>query len=57
MSEPTSRTVVTPQASRVLNLLSSLTLVNYFPERYAVIQSPTFISDGVSAVFGLAGEG
>ncbi|MBI4168953.1 MAG: hypothetical protein HY510_03350, partial [Acidobacteria bacterium] len=48
-------TVVTPQASRVLNLLFSLTLINYFPARYAVIQSPTFISDGVSPVYGLAG--
>jgi hypothetical protein len=48
-------TVVTPESSRALNLLSSLTLVNYFPERYAVIQSPRFISDGVSSVYGLVG--
>jgi len=46
----------TPPASNWgLNLLHAVTMPNYFPSRYAVIQSDAFISDGVSTVFGLIG--
>lgn len=44
-------------ASWGLNLLGSATLINLFPDRYAIIQSDAFISDGVSAVYGLIGMG
>lgn len=47
-------TLVTPRASYGLNLLHALSVANYFPPRYAVIQNEAFISDGVSTVFGLA---
>ncbi|MFQ5877198.1 MAG: glycosyltransferase family 39 protein [Acidobacteriota bacterium] len=45
-----------PGANRWLNLFHALTMVNYFPARFAVIQSDSFIGDGVSAVYGLAGR-
>jgi hypothetical protein len=46
----------TPPATRWgANLLHAVTMLNYFPSQYAVIQSDAFISDGVSAVFGLIG--
>jgi hypothetical protein len=44
-------------ASWGLNMLSSATLLNFFPARYALIQSDAFISDGISAVYGLIGMG
>jgi Dolichyl-phosphate-mannose-protein mannosyltransferase len=44
-----------PKSSLWRNLLSCLILPNYTLARYAVIQSDAFISDGVSAVFGLIG--
>ena len=37
------------------NFLHALTMIHYFPAAYAVVQSDTFISDGVSAVYGLIG--
>jgi hypothetical protein len=37
------------------NLLHAVTILNYFPERYAVISTRIFMGDGVSAVFGLVG--
>jgi hypothetical protein len=49
-------TLVTPRASPVLNVLHALTMTQYVPARYAVIQSDAFISDGVSAVYGLLGR-
>jgi dolichyl-phosphate-mannose-protein mannosyltransferase len=45
----------TPRIDYGRNLLASLAMANYFPARYAVIQSDDFISDGVSAVYGLIG--
>ncbi|HEU4401870.1 MAG TPA: glycosyltransferase family 39 protein [Candidatus Polarisedimenticolia bacterium] len=47
---------LTPKASFPLNLLHTLTMGNYFPARYAVVQSDAFFSDGVSAVYGLIGR-
>jgi hypothetical protein len=49
-------TLVTPRANQGLNLLHAATMTQYFPPRYAVIQSDAFISDGVSAVYGLVGR-
>jgi hypothetical protein len=48
-------TLVTPKANFGLNLLGSLAMAHDVPARYAVIQSDAFISDGVSAVYGLIG--
>jgi 4-amino-4-deoxy-L-arabinose transferase-like glycosyltransferase len=44
-----------PRASWGANLLHALTMMNYFPPSYAVIQSDAFISDGVSTTFGAIG--
>jgi len=44
-----------PEASWGSNLLHTLTMLNYYPPQYAVISTKIFISDGVSAVFGLVG--
>jgi dolichyl-phosphate-mannose-protein mannosyltransferase len=44
-----------PETSWFANLLHAVTMLNYYPSRYAVIQSDAFISDGVSATFGLIG--
>ncbi len=44
-----------PRATWGANLLHALTMMNYFPPRYAVIQSDAFISDGVSTTFGAIG--
>jgi Dolichyl-phosphate-mannose-protein mannosyltransferase len=44
-----------PKTSLGLNLLHALTMINYFPARYAVVQSQEFISDGISTTFGLIG--
>jgi hypothetical protein len=48
-------TLVTPQADYPLNLVTAFLLPHLSLPRFAVIQSDAFISDGVSAVFGLAG--
>jgi len=37
------------------HLFHALTMVQYFPGRYAVVQNESFIGDGVSAYYGLAG--
>jgi hypothetical protein len=47
--------LVAPKANFGLNLFHALTMANYVPERYAVIQSDAFISDGMSATYGLIG--
>ncbi len=44
-----------PLSNWGLNLFHSLTMANYYPSRYAVIQSDEFISDGVSTTFGAIG--
>jgi len=44
-----------PKTDWSLNLIHAVTMLNYFPARYAVIQSDDFLSDGVSATFGLIG--
>jgi hypothetical protein len=44
-----------PKAHWGLNLLHSLSVINYFPARYAVVQSDEFISDGMSTTYGLVG--
>ena len=44
-----------PATSPFANLLASLTMINRFLPRFAVIQSDAFISDGVSTVYGLIG--
>jgi hypothetical protein len=44
-----------PDTSWGANLLHAFTMINYFPSRYAVIQSDAFISDGVSTTFGSIG--
>ena len=44
-----------PQSNYPANLFSAVTMLNYFPARYAVIQSDSFISDGISTTFGLIG--
>jgi hypothetical protein len=44
-----------PEASWGANLLHTVTMLNYYPPQYAVISTRIFISDGVSAVFGLVG--
>jgi hypothetical protein len=41
--------------ARLAHLLHTATMVNYFPSRYAVIESEEFISDGVSTTFGSIG--
>ena len=48
-------TLIVPKANFALNLLSSGLMAHYVPQRYAVIQSEAFISDGMSPVFGLIG--
>jgi hypothetical protein len=48
-------TLVTPEANFPLNVLCSLGLAHFVPMRYAVIQSPAFISDGMSTTYGLIG--
>ncbi len=37
------------------NLFHAVTMMQYYPPSYAIIQGDSFISDGVSAVYGLAG--
>ena len=44
-----------PQTRWLPNLVHAVTMQNYFPLRYAVIQSDEFISDGISASFGAIG--
>lgn len=44
-----------PEASLGANLLHTVTMLNYYPSQYAVISTKIFISDGISAVFGLVG--
>ncbi|HUD72276.1 MAG TPA: glycosyltransferase family 39 protein, partial [Dongiaceae bacterium] len=44
-----------PQTAWMTNLFHSVTMLNYAPARYAVIQDDTFISDGVSAAYPLIG--
>ena len=44
-----------PKTEWMTNLFHSVTMLNYEPARYAVIQDDTFISDGVSAVYPLIG--
>jgi hypothetical protein len=44
-----------PQTRWGANLLHAVTMQNYFPSRYAVIQDDAFISDGISTTFGLIG--
>ena len=44
-----------PQTHWLQNLVHAVTMQNYFPLRYAVIQSDEFISDGISASFGAIG--
>jgi hypothetical protein len=44
-----------PKSNWLLNLFHAVTMTHYFPMDYAVIQSDAFISDGVSAVYGLIG--
>jgi hypothetical protein len=44
-----------PQTHWLRNLVHAVTMQNYFPLRYAVIQSDEFISDGISASFGAIG--
>jgi hypothetical protein len=51
----TYATLIVPKASFALNLLSSGVMAHFVPQRYAVIQSEAFISDGMSPVFGLIG--
>jgi len=48
-------TLIVPKANFALNLLSSCVMAHYVPQRYAVIQSEAFISDGMSPVYGLVG--
>jgi len=47
--------ITPPKTSWSQNLLHAVTMLNYYPARYAVIQSDAFISDGVSAAYGLIG--
>jgi hypothetical protein len=44
-----------PKSNWGANLFHAVTMTHYFPMDYAVIQSEAFISDGVSAVYGLIG--
>src|SRR5258706_1488408 len=44
-----------PQTHWLRTLAHAVTMQNYFPPRYAVIQSDEFISDGISASFGTIG--
>jgi hypothetical protein len=44
-----------PQSRYGANLVHAVTMLNYYPESYAVIQNDAFISDGVSATFGEIG--
>jgi len=44
-----------PKSNWGANLFHAVTMTHYFPMDYAVIQSDAFISDGVSAVYGLIG--
>lgn len=44
-----------PKSNWLANLFHAVTMTHYFPMDYAVIQSDAFISDGVSAVYGLIG--
>src|SRR3989441_2351449 len=48
-------TLIVPKANFPLNILASGVMAHYVPSRYAVIQSEGFISDGMSAVYGLIG--
>jgi len=47
--------ITPPRTSWSQNLLHAVTMLNYYPSSYAVIQNDAFISDGVSATFGLIG--
>jgi len=47
--------ITPPKTSWSGNLLHAVTMLNYYPARYAVIQNDAFISDGVSATFGVIG--
>lgn len=44
-----------PKTEWFTNLFHTVTMLNYEPARYAVIQDDTFISDGVSAAYPLIG--
>ncbi len=44
-----------PKAHWGLNLLHALSVINYFPARYAAVQTDEFISDGMSTTYGLIG--
>jgi hypothetical protein len=44
-----------PKTAWMTNLFHSVTMLNYEPQRYAVVQDDTFISDGVSAAYPLIG--
>jgi hypothetical protein len=44
-----------PKSNWGANLFHAVTMTHYFPIGYAVIQSDAFISDGVSAAYGLIG--
>ncbi|PYS93081.1 MAG: hypothetical protein DMF50_13905, partial [Acidobacteria bacterium] len=46
---------LSPQARHGTDLLHALTMINYLPARYAVVQSKEFISDGVATTYGLIG--
>ncbi|MBI1950271.1 MAG: glycosyltransferase family 39 protein [Acidobacteria bacterium] len=48
-------TLISPKANFPLNVFCSLGLAHHFPGRYAVIRSEAFISDGMSATYGLIG--
>ena len=44
-----------PKTNWFLNLFHAVTMPNYYPSDYAVIQNDAFISDGISPTYGLIG--
>ena len=48
-------TLVTPKANYLLNVVCSLGMAHFIPERYAAIRTEAFISDGMSTTYGLIG--